>query len=172
MADAADSKSVGATHVGSTPTFGTNFRLNPGSRGASQHLASNGATNATCPGDSVTADQSDGAFGGWRACDVCGEPIATIEESALALRADIMQDRRAALAAPKTDPAVPPGLVAWDWGHRACVDALNPLYRIEGPRLDTLPRMMARTLQLFDEEWFLETAWEDAVRRFYRIPFE
>ena len=30
----------------------------------------------------------------------------------------------------------------------------------------------ARTLQLLDEPWFLETAWEDTVRRFYQVPFE
>ena len=116
----------------------------------------------------MTLDASqDTSFGGWRACDVCGEPIATIEEAALALRATLLEERRATPATIN-----PEGLVPWDWGHRTCVEPLAPLYVIEGARLDTLPRMMARTLQLLDEEWFAETAWEDAVRRFYRIPFE
>ncbi|MSQ31396.1 MAG: hypothetical protein EXR64_05145 [Dehalococcoidia bacterium] len=114
----------------------------------------------------------DAAFGGWRACDMCGEPIATVEESALVLRAETMEERRAALVASDADPADPPGLVPWDWGHRTCFEAQRPFYVIEGPRMDTLPRMMARTLQLLDEPWFLDTAWEDAVRRFYRVPFE
>ena len=114
----------------------------------------------------------DAAFGGWRACDVCGEPIATIEEAALVLRAETLEERRAALAAPDADPADPPGLVPWDWGHLACFEALPPVYVIDGLRMDTLPRIMARTLQLLDEPWFIETAWEDAVRRFYRVPFE
>ncbi|MFA7249569.1 MAG: hypothetical protein WC273_08030 [Dehalococcoidia bacterium] len=114
----------------------------------------------------------DDAFGGWRACDVCGEPIATIEEAALVLRAPLLDERRAALAAPGGTPADQPGLVPWDWGHRACSEALAPLYVIDGPRMDTLSKMMARTLQLLDEPWFIDTAWEDAVRRFYRIPIE
>ena len=117
----------------------------------------------------MTSD--DAAFGGWRACDVCGESIATIDEAVLVLRADLLEERRATLAEAAPGAAAP-GLVPWDWGHRDCFAALAPLYVIEGPRLDTLPRMMARTLQLLDEAWFLETAWEDAVRRFYRIPFE
>ena len=109
----------------------------------------------------------DVSFGGWRACDVCGEPIATIEEAALAVRAALLEERRATPGS--INPQV---LVPWDWGHRACLEPLAPLHLIEGPRMDTLPRMMARTLQLMDEAWFAETAWEDAVRRFYRIPFE
>ena len=113
----------------------------------------------------------DAAFGGWRACDVCGEPIATIEESALVLRADMLHERRAALATPEAGPAEPPGLVAWDWGHAECLGAMELTYVIAGPRFDTMPKLVARTLQLLDEPWFLETAWEDAARRFYRIPF-
>ena len=109
----------------------------------------------------------DVSFGGWHACDVCGEPIATIEEAALAVRAALLEERRASPGSIN-----PQGLVPWDWGHRACLEPLAPLHLIEGPRMDTLPRMMARTLQLMDEAWFAETAWEDAVRRFYRIPFE
>ncbi|MEI6137110.1 MAG: hypothetical protein WCQ48_06810 [Chloroflexota bacterium] len=115
----------------------------------------------------MTSDADDTSFGGWRACDVCGESIGTIEEAALALRASLLEERRAASATVN-----PEGYVPWDWGHRPCLDALAPLHVIEGPRMNTLPRMMARTLQLLDEEWFGETAWEDAVRRFYRIPFE
>lgn len=120
----------------------------------------------------TTESHDDPSFGGWRACDVCGEPIASTSEAALVLRAPLFEERRAALLAP--DPAKAPdlGLVPWDWGHRECVDALEPKYLVEGARMDTLPRMMARTLQLMDEPWFLDTAWEDAVRRFYRIPTE
>ena len=109
----------------------------------------------------------DPSFGGWRACDVCGEAIATIDEAVLALRAALLEERRAVAV-----DGAEPGLVPWDWGHRDCFTPLGLRYVIDGSRLDTLPRMMARTLQLLDEEWFLETAWEDAVRRFYRIPFE
>ena len=155
MADATDSKSVGATRVGSTPTFGT--ILDP-----------------THPeGRPVTTE--DSSFGGWRACDVCGEPIATIEEGGLVLRAPLMAERRTALdelVAQEGTSGEIPGLVPWDWGHLVCFEALEPLHTIEGPQMDTLPRMMARTLQLMDEAWFAETAWEDAVRRFYQIPFE
>lgn len=110
----------------------------------------------------------DSSFGGWRACDVCGEPIAAIGDGALALRTELLDERRAVVAADGSAP----GLVPWDWGHRECFSALALRYVIDGPQLDTLPRMMARTLQLLGEEWFLETAWEDAVRRFYRVPFE
>ena len=114
---------------------------------------------------------NDATFGGWRACDVCGEAIAGIDEAALALRADLLAERRAALQQPDP-PETASGLVPWDWGHRACLDALALHHVIPGAQLDTLPRMMARTLQLLDEPWFGETAWEDAVRRFYVIPFE
>ena len=114
----------------------------------------------------------DSAFGGWRSCDVCGEPIARIEDAALVLRAALFEERRAAVAEASANGAEQPGLVPWDWGHRVCFDALDPMYVVDGPRMDTLPRMMARTLQLMDEPWFLDTAWEDAVRRFYRVPTE
>ena len=120
----------------------------------------------TTPGTSSGGD--DASFGGWRGCDVCGEPIDTIEEAALGVRGSLLEERRAAIA----DTGTEPWLVPWDWGHRVCFDILEPLYVIDGPKMDTLPRMMARTLQLMDEAWFLETAWEDAVRRFYRVPFE
>ena len=100
---------------------------------------------------------------GWLA----GLPDTTIEEAALAVRGSLLEERRSAPGAVN-----PQGFVPWDWGHRACLEPLLPLHMIEGPRMDTLPRMMARTLQLMDEPWFAETAWEDAVRRFYRIPFE
>ena len=118
----------------------------------------------------TTEPHDDVSFGGWRACDVCGEPIASTSDAALVLRAPLFEERRAALANPAPEQAPDPGLVPWDWGHRECVDALEPMYLVEGADMDTMPRMMARTLQLLDEPWFLETAWEDAVRRFYRIP--
>ena len=114
----------------------------------------------------------DTTFGGWRACDICGEPIASIEETALALRAEAMAERAAALEAATAEGKPAPGLVAWDWGHAGCFGAMELTYAIPGPRLDTMPKLVARTLQLLDEPWFLDTAWEDAVRRFYRIPFE
>ena len=110
----------------------------------------------------------DCSFGGWRACDVCGEAIAAIDDAVLVLREQLFAERRTTLEA----DGRPPGPVAWDWGHRDCFTPLGLRYVIDGPRLDSLPQMMARTLQLLDEEWFRETAWEDAVRRFYRIPFE
>ena len=113
----------------------------------------------------MTAD--DSSFGGWRACDVCGEAIAAIDEAVLALRAALVAERQLAAV----DDAEP-GLVPWDWGHRACFVAFDLRYVIDGERLSTLPRMMARTLQLLDEPWFMETAWEDTVRRFYQVPFE
>lgn len=167
MADAVDSKSIGATHVGSSPTFGTNTPL--ASRGGSHESDWHRSER----GDTVTAPSSeDVTFGGWRACDVCGEPIATIEEGALVLRTSNLDERRAAVAALDAAASEPTGLAPWDWGHGSCFGALNPFYVIDGPRMDTLPRMMARTLQLLDKDWFLETAWEDAVRRFYRVPFE
>ena len=120
----------------------------------------------------TTEPHGDASFGGWRACDVCGEPIARTSDAALVLRAPLFEERRAAMADPAPDKTPDLGLVPWDWGHRECVAPLEPMHLIEGDRMDTMPRMMARTLQLLDEPWFLETAWEDAVRRFYRIPAE
>lgn len=140
--------------MGSNPTFGTS------------------TLDLACIGAPMTADSDDTSFGGWRSCDVCGEPIAAIEEAALVLRAPLFEERRDAVRQAQTDGGEQPGLVPWDWGHRACFDALDPMYVVDGPRMDTLPRMMARTLQLMDEPWFLDTAWEDAVRRFYRVPNE
>ncbi len=119
--------------------------------------------------DLIDDPNEDVSFGGWRACDVCGEPIASIKETALVLRTAVFQERRAA-AQDLPCGAEPPGLVPWDWGHRSCFDALDPMYVIDGPRMATMPHLLARTLQLLDEDWFLETAWEDAVRRFYRVP--
>ncbi len=113
----------------------------------------------------------DTSFGGWRSCDVCGEAIAHIEDAALGLRAAPLAERRAAAREASADSR-PLGLVAWDWGHVECMGAMELTYVIPGPRLDSMPKLVARTLQLLDEEWFLETAWEDAVRRFYRVPFE
>ena len=113
----------------------------------------------------------DTSFGGWRACDVCGEPIKAIEDAGLVLRASVMEERRAA-AAEAGNGVEEPGLVPWDWGHLGCFEALAPMHVIPGPSMSTLPRMMARTLQLLDEDWFIDTAWEDAVRRFYHIPYE
>lgn len=120
----------------------------------------------------MTAGDDDTSFGGWRSCDVCGEPIERIDEAALVLRAPLFEERRDAMTQARAEGREPPGLVPWDWGHRVCFDALVPMHVVEGPSMDTLPRMMARTLQLLDEPWFLETAWEDTVRRFYRIPNE
>ena len=121
------------------------------------------------PADSAA---EDAAFGGWRACDVCGEPIDATSDATLVLRGNVLEERRATLATNDAPGEAERGLVAWDWGHRECCEALAPLYIIEGDRMDTLPRLMARTLQLLDEDWFLETAWEDAVRRFSRVPYE
>ncbi|MPZ99472.1 MAG: hypothetical protein GEU80_09075 [Dehalococcoidia bacterium] len=121
----------------------------------------------------------DTTFGGWRACDACGEAgLRDPSEGALSVAIDQLEERRAELRTQEEaerggEQAGPlPGLVPWDWGHRDCFPDRQPPYLIEGERMDTLPEMMARTLQLLDEDWFLETAWEDAVRRFYSIPFE
>ena len=170
MADAADSKSVGATHVGSSPTFGTST-----ARTALTSHTSGGCV--TTPNIEGVESVEDTTFGGWRACDVCGEPIARIDEAVLALRAQALAERRAAVleaaqASTEGAPGRAPGLVAWDWGHAECLGAMELTYVIAGPRFDTMPKLVARTLQLLDEPWFLETAWEDAARRFYRIPFE
>lgn len=123
---------------------------------------------------------SDLAFQGWRACDACGDrPLGSPAEGVLTVSADLIEERRVAFRE-RQDAAArgeavddrPPGLVPWDWGHRECFPGRAPEYVIDGERMDALPKMMARTLELFDAEWFLETAWEDAVRRFYAIPIE
>ncbi|MEX2447011.1 MAG: hypothetical protein WD734_06690 [Dehalococcoidia bacterium] len=123
--------------------------------------------------DHPAADH-DVTFGGWRGCDACGESITMVEEAALVLRAALLAERQGAVAeateAGNDIAAI--GLVPWDWGHRACFSGFDLTYAIDGTKMDTLPRLMARTLQLLDEDWFLETAWEDAVRRFYRVPFD
>ena len=113
----------------------------------------------------------DTSFGGWRACDVCGERIETIEEAGLGLRADPLAARRSEVLEMASGGRTP-GLVAWDWGHTVCLEAMDLSYLIHGPRIDTMPKLVARTLQLLDEDWFLDTAWEDAVRRFYQVPFD
>ena len=123
-----------------------------------------------------TDSTEDAAFGGWRACDVCGERIARIEDAALVVRTEALAERRAALLEAAEAAGRPagraPGLVAWDWGHTECFGAMELAYIIAGTRFDTMPKLVARTLQLLDEPWFLETAWEDATRRFYRVPFD
>lgn len=119
-------------------------------------------------------------FQGWRACDACGDrPLASPAEGVLTASAELIAERREVFrarqdAAAEGEPVEdgPPGLVPWDWGHRECFPGRAPEYVIVGDRMDSLARMMARTLELFDADWFLETAWEDAVRRFYAIPIE
>jgi len=120
------------------------------------------------------------AFQGWRACDACGDqPLRVPEEGVLTVSAGLIEERRGAFAerrdaAARGDPVddSPPGLVPWDWGHRECFPDRAPEYVIDGDRIASLAKMMARTLELFDADWFLETAWEDAVRRFYAILIE
>ena len=127
-----------------------------------------------------TNDATDDTFRGWRACDACGDrPLRTPAEGVLALSAVLLEERRAAFrerqaAAARGDRVEepPPGLVPWDWGHRECFPDRAPEHVIDGERLDSLPKILARTLELLDADWFLETAWEDAVRRFYDVPFE
>lgn len=124
-------------------------------------------------------EESSTEFGGWRACDACGEAIASPSEAALTVPPELIEERRAgiaerarALAAGEAPPRTSTGLVPWDWGHRACFPPRAPEFFVDGEAISTMPGILARTLALMDREWFLETAWEDAVRRFYRIPFE
>lgn len=125
-------------------------------------------------------DPSSPPFQGWRACDACGDrPLQTAAEGVLTVSADLIEERRAAFRARQETAARgepvdddPPGLAPWDWGHRECFPGRTPEYVVDGDRMDTLAKLMARTLELFDADWFLETAWEDAVRRFYAIPIE
>lgn len=118
-------------------------------------------------------------FRGWRACDACGEEIAAPGDAVLTLAPEYLQQRRAGLAeqeraraAGETAGHVSSGLVPWDWVHRDCMQPRPEEYVIAGDRFDTLRGAMARTLEAMDREWFMETAWEDAIRRFYDIPFE
>jgi hypothetical protein len=118
-------------------------------------------------------------FRGWRGCDACGETIDSPAEAVLALPPEYLLQRRAGIeerdrarAAGETSAHVSDGLVPWDWVHAACLQPRDPEYVIAGDSFDTLPKAMARTLQLLDREWFLETAWEDAIRRFYDVPTE
>ncbi|MEX2373541.1 MAG: hypothetical protein WD800_07035 [Dehalococcoidia bacterium] len=123
------------------------------------------------------ADGTSAAFGGWRGCDACGEAIAAPSDAVLAVAPEVIEERRAGIqerdrarAAGEDVPHVSTGLVPWDWVHRACAQPRPDEYVVAGDRIDTLPKAMARTLELLDREWFLETAWEDAIRRFYEIP--
>jgi len=128
----------------------------------------------------TTDEASASTFRGWRACDACGDqPLRTPADGVLTVAAVVLEERRAALreraavaARGEILEGAPPGLVPWDWGHRECFPDRAPEHVIAGDRVDTLPKMVARTLELLDAEWFLETAWEDAVRRFYAIPIE
>ncbi len=105
---------------------------------------------------------------GWRACDACGDrPLAAPAEGLLSVPVALVDGRRAAVAA-GAEPS--PALVTWEWGHRECFPGREPPYAVDGAAVDTLPRMMARTLDYLGVDWFLDTAWEDAVRRFYALP--
>lgn len=121
----------------------------------------------------------DWTFGGWRACDECGEAIASPADAGLTVSPEVLEERRAGLAeaarakaAGEQAPRASSGLVPWNWAHLACIPPRDEEYVVAGDRVDTLPEALARTLELLDRPWFLETAWEDALRRFYPIPFE
>jgi hypothetical protein len=122
----------------------------------------------------VTSGDDGPRMAGWRACDACGErPLASPADGLLSVATSLIDDRRAALAAHDAaadDP--PPARAMWDWGHRECFPDRDPEHSLAGDRIDTLPKMMARTLDLLDTDWFADTAWEDAVRRFYAIPID
>lgn len=118
-------------------------------------------------------------FRGWRACDACGEEVASPADAVLTLPPETLIERRTGIeererarAAGETPPHAAEGLVPWEWVHTACLQPRDAGYVIAGDAFDTLSKAMARTLQLLDREWFLETAWEDAIRRFYEIPTE
>jgi hypothetical protein len=119
-------------------------------------------------------------FRGWRACDACSDrPLHSPADGVLTTSPELIEERRAAFRERQAAAArgervedAPPPLVAWDWGHRDCFPQRPSEYVVPGDRMDTLPEMMARTLELLEADWFLETGWEDAVRRFYAIPFE
>jgi hypothetical protein len=112
------------------------------------------------------------AMSGWRACDACGElPLASPADGLLSVAISLIEERRAELARQEAG-ADPPALAAWDWGHRECFPDRDPEHSLPGDAVDTLPKMMARTLDLLGADWFLDTAWEDAVRRFYAIPLD
>ena len=135
-------------------------------------------TSSTSSTSSPAPDGSP-AISGWRACDACGERIEATVDALLTVAPERLEERRTGLAeqeraraAGETVPHVSTGLVPWDWIHEACLQPRPPEYRIAGDRFDTLAQAMARTLELLEQEWFLETAWEDAIRRFYSIPFE
>ncbi len=111
---------------------------------------------------------------GWRACDACGEtPLASPADGLLSVATSLIDERHAALASDDNaaDHAAPPH-ARWDWGHRECFPDRDPDHSLLGDRIDTLPKMMARTLDLLGTDWFADTAWEDAVRRFYAIPMD
>ena len=118
-------------------------------------------------------------FRGWRACDGCGEVITSPSDAVLTVAPEYLRDRQAGIdervraqAAGETPPHVSTGLVPWDWVHRMCMQPREVQYVVEGHRFDTLPKALARTLELMDRKWFMDTAWEDAIRRFYEIPTE
>lgn len=122
----------------------------------------------------MRSDAANGEMAGWRACDACGElPLTSPTDGLLSVAASLIEERRAILATANAGPgATPPPLATWDWGHRACFPDRDPEHSIPGDRIDTLAKMMARTLELLGADWFPETAWEDAVRRFYAIPVD
>lgn len=126
-------------------------------------------------------DDPDAAvrMAGWRACDACGDrPLASPTEGLLSVPADRIDARREAMRrghathdTGEPPEEEPPPLVAWEWGHRECFPGRQAPYALPGDAVDTLPKIMAGTLELLPLEWFTDTAWEDAVRRFYAIPF-
>jgi hypothetical protein len=116
-------------------------------------------------------------FHGWRACDACGEAIERIEDAVLTVSPDLLEQRRAALAeqararaageeASKADT----GLVPWDWGHRDCIPPRPADYVVDGSRVASLEGLTVASFGLLAQPWFVETAWEDAARRFYDLP--
>lgn len=127
----------------------------------------------------ATSHEGDGGspvFSGWRACDACGMPLDDLSRAVLSVDAERIETHRRELreqgqsSGGNGDLTQLPDLVPWDWGHVECFPSRDGDYVIPGPGIDTLPKMMAVTVQAMQLDWFAYTVWWDVVRRFYELP--
>ncbi len=59
-----------------------------------------------------------------------------------------------------------PDKAHWRWGHKFCIPDDGD-YWMDAERLDTAGKMLSFTAHLMEKNWFLDTDWDQVIRRFY-----
>jgi hypothetical protein len=114
-------------------------------------------------------------------CDICGQPVTTIDRGAVWVSYRAISEREERLAdwqrlhsgdvVSAADLATHPERVDWTWAHIDCPDPDGDnIYWFEATRFGTTADALAWTVHLLEKTWLPSTDWETLVRRLHDLP--